>query len=81
MKPTLTHTLRGYLSAGGNGIAASLSVFQQLSSSTAAGVPALIIWCCRHVGEFELMAPVVLAMARTLGLQLTTKFFYTGTFN
>lgn len=37
-----------------------------------------LVWCCRKAGELELMGPRVLAMTHALGLQLTTKVYYTG---
>lgn len=63
---------------GGNGIAAALLVLQKLAAANTAGLPALLVWCCKHAGHFELMAPRVLAMAQALGLNLSMKFYYTG---
>lgn len=67
-------------SAGGNGIASALPVFEELSAAgvRTRGLPALLVWACRKGHEFEFMAARVLAAAQALGLDLTLKLHVTG---
>lgn len=65
---------------GGNGISSAASVFTELAAAAVAtpGLPCLLVWASRSAAELETMGPLVLAMARALQLQLTTKLFFTG---
>lgn len=64
--------------AGGNGISPATAVLQELAGAASTGLPTLLVWCCRTAEELEVLGPVVMAMAHTLRLQLTTKFYFTG---
>lgn len=66
---------------GGNGISSAASVFTELAAAAAVitpGLPCLLVWASRDSDELQVMAPLVLAMAQALQLQLTVKLFYTG---
>lgn len=67
-------------SAGGNGIASALPVFQELVEAgvKTQGLPALLLWPCRKGHEFTFMAARVMAAARALGLSLTIQLHITG---
>lgn len=66
--------------AGGNGIASALPVFEELSAAGAKtqGLPALLVWACRKGHEFEFMAAPVMAAAQALGLNLSVRLHVTG---
>lgn len=66
--------------AGGNGIAAALSAFQELAAAgtNTQGMPALLVWTTRHGHEMAFAGPRVMAAAKALGLQLTCHFYVTG---
>lgn len=66
--------------AGGNGIASALPVFEELSAAgvKTQGLPALLVWACRKGHEFEFMAAPVLAAAQALGLKMSVCLHVTG---
>jgi hypothetical protein len=71
--------------AGGIGIAAALSVLAELpdASPDAAdqGPPRqrlLLVWTCRHPGEFLLLAPPLVTLVTRKGLDVTWHLHYTG---
>jgi hypothetical protein len=68
--------------AGGVSITPALAVLQQLAaaaaSSGAAPLPILLVLSFRHAHELEVLCPLLLTMARALGLSLTPKLYYTG---
>jgi hypothetical protein len=63
-------------SAGGIGIAAALSLFEELPPSPL--LPVLLVWTARHPAELLLLAPLVIAAARDKGVALTAHLHYTG---
>lgn len=62
--------------AGGIGVAAALSLFQELPSSPL--LPVLLIWTARHPAELQVLAPLLLAAAKAKGVALTAHLHYTG---
>jgi hypothetical protein len=63
---------------GGIGIAAALSVLEELPSGTGAPPPMLLVWTARHPAELLVLAPRLLAAARAKGVTLAAHLHYTG---
>lgn len=54
-------------------------MLQELAATGAAPrLPMLLVWCSRSAEELEVMAPLVMAMAEALKLQLTLRLYCTG---
>ncbi len=65
---------------GGIGIAAALSVLEELPVNSAGQTsrPLLLIWTARHPAELLVLAPRLFAAAKAKGVAMTTHLYYTG---
>ena len=67
--------------AGGIGATAALSVMAEMQDQQEQQQrkrPALLVWACRHPGEFPLVGPPLLELAERKGLELRCHLHYTG---
>jgi ferredoxin-NADP reductase len=66
--------------AGGIGATAALSVMAEMQDHVQQEKkrPVMLVWACRHPGEFALVGPPLLEMAEQKGLDLRCHLHYTG---
>lgn len=76
LPPSMHQDDRIIIVAGGIGITAALSLFQDLPHPT--HLPLLLIWTCRHPSEVLHLAPLVLGKVRQLRMKAQLKVYYSG---